>query len=416
MWDALFAIDPSLELVNTISIAMLLRIRWQLLEADTNMAFTLLLKYPQHDAPAYTFIKDALYLRDHLTPEGGVEIISRYSDKVPPIEKVQEQAPLPDRTRPSSSASSRNSLTQGGLESLLQGAAKGVFERGERWGVGKVIRDAVGEIKKNVDVLQSPGTPRAGGREFRKPARLATGLRSPIPQSSKSSSALEARNKGLAKMLQGAVAELWDYHKERSEGGGGSEAKDSIEALSTAIAKVQFVQVYLEDSSIPLPVEDPPLSAASSRPMSPPERTSSAPVLPTSSPSLPSSSRTPDTSSYPKRDISSSTTASNPLSPPQSSSTLSPRSRPTISQSSFSWMLGSEESKSSAFASLASHSAFPSDEKRRMKSPLGGGAGGAGGGKGYLFGEEDEGKGEQGEVEEEVIDLGPMGKGGGAVV
>lgn len=29
MWDALFAIDPSLELVNTISIAMLLRIRWQ---------------------------------------------------------------------------------------------------------------------------------------------------------------------------------------------------------------------------------------------------------------------------------------------------------------------------------------------------------------------------------------------------
>jgi TBC1 domain family protein 5 len=418
MWDALFAIDPSLELVNTISIAMLLRIRWQLLNADTNMAFTLLLKYPEHEAPAFTFIKDALYLRDHLTPEGGIEIVSRYSNKVPILEKAPIQSPLPDRNRPSSTSSRNSFAQQGTIEALIQGAAKGVIERGEKWGVGKAIRDAVGEIKKNVDSLQSgPGTPRSGGREFRKPARLAMGGTLTGPQKAyadKAISILDSRNKNLAKMLQGAVSELWDYHKERSET---AEVKESLEALTTAIAKVQFVQVYLEDSSIPLPADESMEPAASSpKAVSPLERTSSAPVLATSSTSSPIH---PGRSSLlsPARDRNDMTLldrAGSPLSQPQSAklSALSPRNRPPLAQSSFSWMLGESDS-SAAFASASAHTAFPSDEKRRMKGSVGG--------KGYLFGDDEdggkEGKGKarsargEVEIEEEVIDLSPMGKG-----
>jgi len=80
-------------------------------------------------------------------------------------------------------------------------------------------------------------------------------------------------------------------------------------------------------------------------------------------------------------------------------------------------MLGQDE-RTSTFASASAHTAFPSDEKRRMarsKDSLSG--------KGYLFGEDDEegsptkdgrskGKGKQAEreIEEEVIDLGPLGK------
>lgn len=391
------------------------------------MAFTLLLKYPEHEAPAFTFIKDALYLRDHLTPEGGIEIISRYSNKVPVLEKAPElQPPLPERSRPSSTSSKSSFAQPGTIEGLIQGAAKGVLERGEKWGVGKAIRDAVGEIKKNVDSLQSgPGTPRSGGREFRKPARLTMGgntlTGAPKANADKAASMLDSRNKNLVKMLQGAVSELWDYHKQLSET---TEDKKSLEALTTAIARVQFVQVYLEDSSIPLPPEDdsPEHGVASPRPVSPLERTSSAPVLATSStPSAASpmhSGRSIGASllspARDRNDPASLNRSGSPLSTSQNakSSKLSPRSRPPLAQSSFSWMLGESDS-SAAFASASAHTAFPSDEKRRMRGSVGG--------KGYLFGEDEEG-GKEGkgkarnargevEIEEEVIDLSPMGRG-----
>lgn len=442
MWDALFAIDSTLELVDMISIAMLLRIRWDLVAADTNEAFSLLLRYPKPDVPAYTFIKDALYLRDHLTPEGGVEIITRYGKKAPVIETkptptIRVPSPSPSyassRTR-QSVGSPRNFVSQqgAGLEALFQGAAKNVLERGSQWGVGKAIRDAVGEVRKNVEAIQSGGasghiSPRSGGREYRKPAQIATAAASKRPglermqsgNAIKKIESLERRSQNLAKMLESAMAELWDYHKERSEDG--KESKEAIEALSLAIAKIQFVQVYLEDSSIPLPNDESTDQAAavnastnltSPQALSPPvpERTSSAPPTASASHPRPSSSATDKSSLLNPR----------PTSPqsPQASSKLSPRTRPLLTSSSFSWMLG-QEATASTFASHTTHTAFPSDEKRRMK------------GKGFLFGDEDEpdnpvkekrgsvtGKGGKGknnvepEVEEEIIDLEDVGKRG----
>ncbi|KAF1958327.1 RabGAP/TBC [Byssothecium circinans] len=441
MWDALFAIDATLELVDMISIAMLLRIRWDLLAADTNEAFALLLRYPEPDAPAYTFIKDALYLRDHLTPEGGAEIISRYGKRAPTFDmKPTPSIRIPSPTPSASSRRSRNSLVsprsfvtqQGaGIEAILQGAAKNVMERGSQWGVGKVIRDAVGEVRKNVEAIQTGGnsgetTPRSGGREYRKPAQLVLSPnqrpgfeRAHSGNAIKKIESLERRSKDLAKMLESAVGELWDYHLERSEDG--KEKKDSIETLSLAIAKVQFVQVYLEDSTIPLPVDEVTEQASaenaaagllkpglSSPPV--PERTSSAPPVPKSRPASSASTHQP---------------ASAPRQPQPPSSHLSPRSRPTLASSNFSWMLG-QDSTASAFASNTAHSAFASDEKRRMK------------GKGFLFGDDEDdgfglprdkrgnvsvrggkngvkngkGKTNELEVEEEVIDLEDVGKRG----
>jgi TBC1 domain family protein 5 len=439
MWDALFAIDSTLELVDMISIAMLLRIRWDLIAAETNEAFALLLRYPEPDAPAYTFIKDALYLRDHLTPEGGAEIISRYGKNAPIIE-VQSLSTvrIPSPTSSDRSSRAKSSLGQqrnflpyqgAGIEALLQGAAKNVMERGSQWGVGKVFRDAVGEVRKNVEAIQSSGpppsqtTPRSGGREFRKPAQLLTGVAGTRPglerlQSNnafKKVESLERRSKNLAKMLETAVAELWDHHKERSEEGGGN--RESVEALSLAIAKVQFVQVYLEDSSIPLPIDEATereatahatASLLSPRPTSPavPERSSSATSITSALSTRPTSSTTRPQSTLPFTTVQ-----------PPGSSPLSPRTRPTLASSSFSWMLG-QESTASTFASNTAHTAFASDEKRKMK------------GKGFLFGDEDgmdspvkekrgsvagkgggkgkgkgKGKAGEGELEEEIIDL-----------
>lgn len=462
MWDALFAIDSSLELVDMISVAMLLRIRWELVAADTNEAFSLLLRYPEPATPAYTFIKDALYLRNHLTPQGGAEIISRYGKQAPVIELesasiVRDPSPSPSfassRTR-NSLGSPRSFVSQqgAGIEALLQGAAKNVLDRGSQWGVGKALRDVVGEVRKNVEAYQSGSnsglaTPRSGGREFRKPAQLGTtttnvrpGLdRLPSGNAIRKMDELDRRNKSLAKMLQAAVGDLWEYHRERNEEQKTKEddekGHEAMEALSLAIAKVQFVQVYLEDSSIPLPIEEATEQAAtakasatltSSQPQSPAptEHSSSAPPISVSTPAEPMQTTSPP--------VKKSSLSPRPTSPPaqtlstQSSTNLSPRSRPHLTSSNFSWMLG-VDSASSNFASGTAHSTFSSDEKRRMK------------GKGFLFGDddEDEGNAKEGkrssvsskssakggkngkgrhvpeiEVEEEVIDLDNMGKRG----
>jgi TBC1 domain family protein 5 len=464
MWDALFAIDPSLELVDMISVTMLLRIRWQLVDADTNEAFSLLLRYPEPDAPAYTFIKDALYLRDHLTPEGGAEIITRYGKRAPFIEETPPQIHLPppspsfgsSRTR-NGLASPKNFITQqsGGIEGLIQNAAKGVLDRGSQWGVGKAIRDAVGEVKKNVEAYQtgaaSPpvsgqSTPRAGGREYRKPARIASdaGVRPSLDRTLSANvvrrvEGLEKRNKGLAKMLESAVGELWEYHRQRSENA--KENQDALEMLSLAIAKVQFVQVYLEDSSIPLPVDETTETGVPSTPnlkiSDVPEPTPSMPPQTSNSRSTSSATNAPDTSLLsPTPRPNSPSTQGQSSSPGPSSgsssglpSTLPSRTRPLLSSANFSWMLGensASESTRSAFAKASEHSAFSSDEKRRMRGSMG---------KGYLFGDDDDddasspveardkrasisgkvkGKkdGHVEEVEEEIIDLGELGKKG----
>lgn len=458
MWDALFAIDPTLEIVDMISIALLLRIRWDLVAADTNEAFTLLLRYPEPAAPAYTFIKDALYLRDHLTPQGGAEIITRYGKQAPHIEPevpsiIRDPSPSPSfassRTR-RSLGSPRSFVGQqgAGIEALFQGAAKNVLERGSQWGVGKAIREAVGEVKKNVEAYQSAAnsgqnTPRAGGREFRKPASLVaagSAARPDLPRTQsgnvlKKIEGLEKRNRDLAKMLESAVGELWEHHRERNDEQstreGDSKGKEALEALSLAIAKVQFVQVYLEDSSIPLPVEEATDQAASAKVVEtlalpeaqipiPSERTASAPPISIDPPS----ETAPPTITSPAM---SPTPSPRPMSPPtqpkmKPSSNLSPRSRPHLTSSNFSWMLG-EDSASSNFASGTAHSTFSSDEKRRMK------------GKGFLFGDDDDDEGSikdgkrgsvsskgsakvkgkhvpEMEVEEEIIDLDNMGKKG----
>lgn len=461
MWDALFAIDSSLELVDMIAISMLLRIRWDLIAADTNEAFALLLRYPEPGAPAYTLIKDALYLRNHLTPQGGAEIITRYGKQAPSIEaepSASIRAPSPvlsfasSRTRQSAGSPKSFLGPQGaGLEAVLQGAAKNVLERGSQWGVGRALRDAVGEVRKNVEAYQSGSTsgqttPRSGGREFRAPGFLNTaasqrpGLdRTHSVNTLKKVAELERRNKNLGKMLESAVAELWEHHREQTESQRSKDSEDShkaaMETLTLAIAKVQFVQVYLENSSIPLPVDESTdqaataNAAASLAPPSPLPPGLQAVAPPTASPVVPqstSSSAIPVASqqSSPHSPQATSPVQNTSATKPPATSRLAPRSRPQLTSSNFSWMLG-EESAPSNFASGAAHSTFASDEKRRLK------------GKGFLFGDEEgddssvmESKGKRGsvggkgaakpkgkhapevEVEEEVIDLEDVGRRG----
>ncbi|KAK7422867.1 hypothetical protein QQZ08_009316 [Neonectria magnoliae] len=258
LWDTIFAVDPSLELIDLVCVAMLIRIRWQLLEADYSVCLQLLLKYPPPSKPhgPHTFVDDALYLRDHLTPSGGASLIMKYTGKMPtvstPTDALRSSTPsfrgfnsLRQRgfgSRSPLASPTRFMQQQGGMEALFQGAAKGakgVLERGEKLGINQAVRDAMGEIKRNINEARNTAmSPRPVLHE----EGAARGLL-----------ALERRNRQLAAMLDETVHNLKAISMSNLD-----DKTKSLELIEIAAAKVQFVRIYLEDSSMEVPMLDSP--------------------------------------------------------------------------------------------------------------------------------------------------------------
>ncbi|KAF2758024.1 RabGAP/TBC [Pseudovirgaria hyperparasitica] len=431
IWDLLFAEDPQLELVDYISVAMLLRIRWELIEADTNMAFTLLLRYPAPAESATIFVQDALKLRDNPTSAIAHDIVFERTKRSMNISTFIMPPPRSPSTRPRSPAKTpaRFVTHPGSLEAMLQSAAKDVYSRSRKIGLNKAVRNAVGEVRKNMQDLQTSLTN----------PRSSSEIRAELPENQSSMqliarvSVLEERNRELAKMLQSSVTELWECQAHRAENTkDGDKDKASLEALSSAIAKVQFVQIYLDDTSIPLPTSD--AEVISSPPSGPPAQRSQLPVEdkivpagPVMSQTLPNSSTTivtPPVSGLAPiplspKDKPLSTTPKDkpsPASPP-------PRTRPSLASSNFSWMLSQDSQPSRTFALTTSpHSGPPEKRSHRANASLTG--------KGFLFGDEDDegdvkdaSKGRAGkhtkernkggtydeDADEESIDLGALG-------
>ncbi|KAK7402978.1 hypothetical protein QQX98_011254 [Neonectria punicea] len=250
--------NPSLELIDLVCVAMLIRIRWQLLEADYSICLQLLLKYPPPSKPhgPHTFVDDALYLRDHLAPSGGASLIMKYTGKMPtvstPTDALRSSTPsfrgfnsLRQRgfgARSPLASPTRFMQQQGGMEALFQGAAKGakgVLERGEKLGINQAVRDAMGEIKRNINEARNTAM---SPRQVLHEEGAVRGLL-----------ALERRNRQLAAMLDETVNNL----KAISMSNLDDKAK-SLELIEIAAAKVQFVRIYLEDSSMEVPMLDSP--------------------------------------------------------------------------------------------------------------------------------------------------------------
>ncbi|KAF7897540.1 hypothetical protein EAF00_005768 [Botryotinia globosa] len=261
VWDTLFAEDPELDLVDLICVAMLLRIHWQLMESNYSLALMLLLKYECPPNPQ-TFVDDAIFLRDNFNASGGSQIIHKYSGKFPhrdksspppdaPIEESLSPRQLLMRNRSSLTSPSRFLQQQGGVEALIQGAAKGVYNRGERLGINQAVRDAMEEVKKNMQGLQTP-------RSNHSPRRASAASRWSLddgrvmPASTAIMATMNERNRQLAVMLDHAMKDLRSVSVSKE-----SNREKCIEAMDMAIAKVDFVKVYLEDSTMPLPILSP---------------------------------------------------------------------------------------------------------------------------------------------------------------
>jgi TBC1 domain family protein 5 len=271
MWDVIFANDTSLEIVDHICIAMLLRIRWELVDADYNEALTLLLRYPPlpRDFAPQSFVLDALYLREHMHAGGGGYLVLKYTER--PLQPSDRPATPPALQRnitafsgvnAAKAALGRTALTADGksrqgrnIESMFQSAAKNITARSEQFGIGKAVRNAVDEVHRKAQEISNAQTPSSNARRQGAPRTAYGAALHKIKE-------LENRNSQLSKLLEVAVGDLWQYQKVAAEGSQSAdsiarqEEKDSLEKLSVSIAKVQFVQVYLGDASLPLPTEE----------------------------------------------------------------------------------------------------------------------------------------------------------------
>lgn len=355
------------------------------MDADYNTALTLLLRYPalEDGKSPQEFVTNAVYLRNNFTQAGASTLVEKYSGRPLP-----EPTETPSSTlQPSMPGSFRMQMpgrASSNFEDMLQGAAKGVLQRGEKWGINKAFRDAMDEVRKGVREIQAVQTPQAPSRHARGLSRQSgTSDRSANP--SLQLTVLEQRNTALSKMLKKAIDDLWTYHETAVEGKASEE--ESLKGLSMAIAKVQFVQVYLEDASVPLSAEEDAIETSKEEAI---QVTEVQPQI-----KEPASARTDDEPVAQERKESPDTKAvdgdatkpaetsahqTKDAAPTKSTKTLDVpldfhTPRPTLAQSSFSWMLGqSPETPTSSFAQAKGLA--PSDIRRRSK--------------GFLFGEDED--------------------------
>ncbi|KAJ5385102.1 hypothetical protein N7517_003013 [Penicillium concentricum] len=266
MWDLLFAHGLRSDLVDFTCIAMLLRIRWQLLTADYTTALTLLLRYPSPKPHTpQTFVHDALYLEQNPTADRGSFIISKYSGRPPdskirnhpgtwPTRKAFLWEDFKKRSERNQSPGSPARNSPNSLESLFQDVSQGIQRRTEAWGVAKAVRGAVTEARKNMQTMHYEANMRPG---FSRPVSAASA--SDIQPMGTAASArletkinlLEERNQALATMLREALNDLGSQLANIKD-----LDSDTNSAVKQALVKAESVQVCLGDSSIPV---DPPL-------------------------------------------------------------------------------------------------------------------------------------------------------------
>lgn len=118
--------------------------------------------------------------------------------------------------------------------------------------VSKALRGAVGEARKNFEQLQGSHsrTPSTEVRKASDPEDATAG--EVITRLADRLSNLEERNKVLAKMLENTQEILRKWKSSSS-----LQHAEEEDAFNTALAKIQFVSVYLADSDIPIPQASP---------------------------------------------------------------------------------------------------------------------------------------------------------------
>lgn len=139
LWDAIFAASPKLDIVDYVCAVLLLRIRDKLLECndDTDM-LTTLFQYPTfEDEKMWSFVSNAVYLKNHIDPDGGKYISDQYSHlwKEPTETKVEPQ------------------LASNRLDGIIGALSRNVQTQSQLWGVDKIYE----EVKRAASDVNTKG-------------------------------------------------------------------------------------------------------------------------------------------------------------------------------------------------------------------------------------------------------------------
>lgn len=367
LWDSLFAESLHVEVIDLACVAILLRLRWQLIDATYTQAITTLTRMdlPVEAGQPRDIVKDALKLARNRTAETGADITQLRTGRrqyTNPLEDSVDSRAATPPARPrrrfksekasSSPSPARFATPQRHFESLFNNVSSSFPKNTEGWSVqnvSKALRGAVGEARKNFEQLQVSHS-RNTSVEVRSTTEDAANI-SPLDDLADRLGKFEERNKALAKMLESAQESLRVW---KSASSVSQENVQGEDAFNTALAKLQFVSVYLADSEIPVPpmsptVEKKPPQSGIPRPAESGQETAAArsqraepveaaiapahrsegfstPILDPKSPSATPSITTRTSSSSPTR-----TTAT----------------RPSLAESSFSFMLGDDRHRSS---------------------------------------------------------------------
>ncbi|KAF3386153.1 TBC1 domain family member 5 [Penicillium rolfsii] len=390
MWDLLFAHGLRSDLVDFTCIAMLLRIRWQLLAADYSGALSMLLRYPSPEPHSpQAFVHDALYLEQNPTAERGSFLISKYSGRSPESSKRRSRSGIRPAVRAQlwedfkgrsesnvpNSSPARNSPKS--LEALFQDVSLGIQRRTESWAVAKAVRGAVTEARKNMQTMHYEPGPRfnvtrpkpvstmgiRGATQGPTPTEL--GLQTKIDR-------LEERNQQLATLLSKALKEL-RMHLDTAKG------MDTT-AIDRALDQVQSVQSCLEDSMLSVPVESTLHPAVADQVIPEPAPSVSEPASDFATPDVaetqdqrgqlpphPADAFKPSLNSGIAKAVSTAITSATATDGHAAAGREGSRAavRPSLSDSGFSWMLGGNRGLST-FVSPAS---VPPEQTRHQDQP-----------------------------------------------
>jgi TBC1 domain family member 5 len=384
LWDILFAEKLRSDIIDMTCVAMLLRVRWTLIEADYSTAITSLthLKLPETGSEPRGIVRDAILLDKNRTNDTGADLVQRYSGRRPRVQDVDRPRVSIDQTptrresrtpqyRASPSASpARFNGPQRQLESLFQDVSGGLRSRAEGWNVSKAVRGAVGEVRRNMSQLQVAHSRQSSVDTFAGSGTPQRREAAEIKRLERKVGDLEARNKALSRMLDGALDAL------RRNKDASSDSAAAEETFNISLAKIQFVSVYLSDPEIPIPAEDTRQHENDSNSANGPEQESVEHVdaggdkelrqgegqdnqpETTAEPSGPDKPPQPQATPTKSRQLSPSPIISKSAVAP--SPRLSPAVRPSLADSSFSFMLGEGRHRSS-FVSSATN---PPEERR----------------------------------------------------
>lgn len=336
-----------------------------------------------------------------MTIEGGTHIILKHSGKSPASRRKSEKSStnqtklktLDSADRGGGTSKTRNQIEspvrfirKQGIDVLLQDAAKAVYQQGEKWGVNKAVREAMDEMKRNMQGLQSTSSsPRRSTDSVRWSLDEGRHVSDPSTTTSKPLELLEQRNRDLAKILEGALKEMDSLMSNLNENKEAEEDRLAT-ALKHVMTRIGAVKECLEDSRLPMPtieevgqksVDDNESRAVISpdkRRLSDSHRVSK---LVDSTLGLEIETPSKDVSPTKKGESGTSTATdapriSSPTNKVSPSSSSLKGSRPALAESSFAWMLGESDLRSSFVASFPT----PATERRHSRH----------GKTGFLFG------------------------------